>query len=276
MDFVPDFNVARQSLKYVDFSTYSRAYVITNEDLRYSMKYVPKYCERALTVAVSGDHPLFASLYGAKHVDTFDISYNAKCIMDIKVAAINVSNANSYGAYVSLIYDLWRFGGRKMGYLNSISYKLPAKEIEYIHALGDCHIFRQGSNPGQYKEHFPTKQEYKKLRKIVKKPYNFMLTDIDKLSAHLTDKYDFIHLSNILDHLPMHRHTNIITPLLDYVNVGGRILMLDEFQLNSKKKDGIPVGPSCEESCKTIARIYNDWRFVRDEEHFINVLERFR
>ena len=78
MDFVPDCDVANKTIRCGEFSRYSEAYVITNEDLRESMGFMPKKCNHALTVAASGDHPLFASLYGAKHVDTFDISYNAK------------------------------------------------------------------------------------------------------------------------------------------------------------------------------------------------------
>ena len=274
MDFEPDVDVAKKYVKLVEFSTYSMAYVITNEDLRQSMQFVPKNCNRALVTAASGDHPLFCSLYGARQVDTFDISYNAKCIMDIKTAALKCMG---HVAYIELLKNLHLCQNiQHVPNMEYISKIIPKTEWEYLYALGGCHIFRKGSNPERYKGHFPTKQEYKKLCEVVKKPYNFMLADIDSLSAHLTQKYDFIHLSNILDHLPIHRHINIITPLLDYVNVGGRILMLDEFQLNSMKENGISVGPSCEEACKNIVRIYNDWRFVRNETHFINVLERFR
>ena len=100
MDFVPNSNIAYNCLRKGVFSQYSRAYVITNEDLRYSLQFMPKETNRALTVAASGDHPLFCSLYGAKYVDTFDISYNAKCVMDIKVAALR----NNFDFYFQKVH----------------------------------------------------------------------------------------------------------------------------------------------------------------------------
>jgi len=41
------------------YSSQSEAYKQTNEDLRSAMRFMPKNCNRALTVAASGDHPLW-------------------------------------------------------------------------------------------------------------------------------------------------------------------------------------------------------------------------
>lgn len=80
MKFVPDIDRAKKQVIYSYFSEYSPAYVVTNENLRTIKDFMPQNCNRALTVAWSGDHPLFCSLYGAKYVDTFDVTINAECI----------------------------------------------------------------------------------------------------------------------------------------------------------------------------------------------------
>ena len=100
MDFTPDVCMAKRSCDGDGFSAYSRAYINTNEKLRLSMKYMPKNCNKALVCTASGDHALFASLYGAERVDVFDVSYNAKCIIDMKVAALNCLNREEYSEFL--------------------------------------------------------------------------------------------------------------------------------------------------------------------------------
>jgi len=48
MEFVPDYNSAREKALSTGFSKYSSAYIITNEDLRESMRFMPDKCEKAL------------------------------------------------------------------------------------------------------------------------------------------------------------------------------------------------------------------------------------
>ena len=275
MDFVPDCKSACEAIKLSDmFSRYSKAYVITNEDLRESMGFMPKKCNRALTVAASGDHPLFASLYGAKHVDTFDISYNAKCIMDIKVAALSFMRCDTYKNLLDDLY--WINDIQKVPKIKKILQKLPITEFNYLCNMKGHMLFSHGLEPLSFHEkQFPTKQEYKKIRKFVKKPYNFIMTDIGNLSDHLTETYDFIHLSNVLDYVPMFKITNTITPLLKHVNVGGRILMLDENRLIHEQNYGFQYGPTCAYSCETVVRIFKGWRFIK-ANNCINILERLR
>ena len=275
MDFVPNCDMAREAVRFGDiFSRYSPAYVITNEDLRESMSLMPKQTNRALIVAASGDHPLFASLYGAKHVDTFDISYNAKCIMDIKVAALGVMRCDSYKYLLNDLY--WNTDIKQVPKIKKISKKLPDAEFEYLCNMKGQLLFNHGLEPLSFhEEKFPTKQEYKKLRKLVKNPYHFIMTDIEKLSNHLTETYDFIHLSNVLDYVSMYKYTNVITSLLEHVNVGGRILMLEENRLIHEQKYGFQYGPTSVYSCETITRIFNSWRFIK-ADNCINILERVR
>ncbi len=232
MDFVPDYKVAQKQIRQsgilnaYPFGTYSNAYIVTNEDLRKSMRFVPENCENALVVAASGDHPLFCSLSGAKHVDTFDISYNAKCIMDIKVAALNSLNYSEYGDFLDGLY-MRRYNLHPITDINKmdeILYRLPKIESDYIHFLKDEGLFVCGPRPSTAGV-LPTFMEYEKLRKTITQPYNFILSNIVNLSTSLTKSYDFIHLSNIFDYLIENDFKKLLLSIMKFVNPGGRIVM---------------------------------------------------
>ncbi len=261
MNFVPDSNIAHNCLCKGAFSQYSRAYVITNEDLRYSLQFMPKETNRALTVVGSGDHPLFASLYGAKHVDTFDISYNAKCIMDIKVAALQ-SGLDLFD-YEQMLYELFYcrdITGLKN--IDKIYEKLPSVEYKYLCDMKKVSLFHQGANPQLYSRFLPNKREYGRLKDIVQKPYTFILSDIKDLGAKITKTYDFVHVSNIFDYVPRDKSFDVLSSLLKLVNPNGRILVHNQM---------VWSGPSC----RKIAETFNNWRHIKEKDN-INILERIR
>ncbi len=228
MDFVPDYTIAKRSVTpgYVGFTTYSRAYAVTNENLHKTMCLIPKNAKSALVTAASGDHPLFCSLRGIENVDTFDISYNAKCIMDIKVIALKYLG---YHNYMHLLDDLFMVGHRSIDdfadikHMPEILCNLPKIESDYLHAVNGAPLFSSGVRPTDSDCLFSS-YEYSRLRKKVTKPYNFILTDIHYLGKRLTKSYDFIHLSNILDYVSEGDYKETIVPLMEHVNVGGRIV----------------------------------------------------
>ncbi len=227
MDFVPDYEIALKQISAGEtfFGTYSQAYTVTNEKLRKTMRFMPEKCQDALVVAGSGDHPLFCSLYGAKNVDTFDISYNAKCIMDIKVAALQCLN---YKEYTHLLDDLYAkhkdlIPVTEIAKMGEILSKLPKTERDYIYALRNVPMFSRGDAPKITKNAL-TFCEYYKLRAKLIQPYNFMLTDIMNLSKSLTKSYDFIHLSNVFDYVRSGEYANLVLSLMEHINPGGRIV----------------------------------------------------
>lgn len=221
MDFIPDVSIAKKGVQKDVFFQYSMAYVVTNENLRESMQFMPVNRNQALVVAASGDHPLYCSLYGAKHVDTFDISYNAKCIMDIKTSAMK---SLTHSEYINLLRELSETRNVKdVPNMDKISKFLPPIEWKYLCEMNGYRLF---SNSKVTSDKFlVSNEEYEKLQEIVEKPYNFIMTDLASLSAHLTKSYDFIHLSNILDYVyDQGNKFFTIYPLLKHVNVGGRII----------------------------------------------------
>ena len=211
------------------FNEQSHAYITTNEDLRTPMEFfMSANCNRALTVAASGDHPLFCSLYGAKYVDTFDVTINAKCIMDIKTAAIKLLKRDEY---IEMLENLWwRTDALKAPHMDQVSTRLPAGQYEYLCSTQGTRLFSQDLWCGANSKYLPSDFEYEKLQNIVQQPYNFIHTDIVKLNACLDKSYDFIHLSNIFDHIDdTEEHWRILYPLLKHVNIGGRVLSYQLF-----------------------------------------------
>ncbi len=268
MDFVPDYTLAKKQVHEEYFNRYTSAYVVTNEDLRISMNFVPKKCNNALVVAASGDHPLFCSLYGAQHVDTFDVSYNAKCMMDIKVAALNCMDYVDYGQFLEDLHISCKSQSvniTNVKYMDKILQKLPKTEAEYIRALNEEPLFSRGPSP-IVSGVLPTFKEYCKLRKKIVKPYDFFLTGISKLETYLEKSYDFVHLSNIFDYVSEGSYADLLLPLMQHLNPGGRIV-LENFD------DDCGFGLDYMER-KILSNVNNS--FVLKKSKYLHILERVR
>lgn len=201
------------------FASYSTAYVATNEDLRNTLKCMPKDTNRALTVAASGDHPMFTKLYGAKYVDTFDISFNARLIMDIKTIALSLLSHKEYRQLLTCLYFFENIMGIKN--MPLIMEKLTPFEQQYIQEMGEKHLF---SKDVQLVPSLPTKTEYKKMQQTITKPFRFIWSDLQTLHKKLTKTYDFMHLSNIFDYLGTYQNcVDVLCSLMPYTNPGCKI-----------------------------------------------------
>ena len=216
----PDIKTAKECLEKGGFSEYSKAYIVTNEHLRLVLKYIPKQSD-ILTVAASGDQPLFWLLREPKSVDTFDVSYNAKVIMDIKTAAIP---RLPFGAYRNLLNGLYEEYDIKDIYeMPEIIKTLPAEEQEYIEQINGKGFIRSDMTLFFSSYLFMQKPEYKKVKERLHGPFNFIWTDITSLHTKLNKTYDFIFLSNIFDYASDKQITDVLLSLVPYVNLDGKI-----------------------------------------------------
>jgi len=205
------------------FDEYSAAYAVTNEDLRHAMRFIPKNTENALVVAGSGDHPMFAALCNAKNIDAFDITYNAKLIMDIKTTALKILNRDEYQ---KLVIDLYKMGDKieSIENMQPIIKKLSHIEQKYISEMRGHNLFCHGLHPSGYiKRPVPYEPEYNQMRKVINKPFNFIWSDITTLHTKLNKKYDFIHLSNIMDYMNERDGADTVISLLKYTRPGSVI-----------------------------------------------------
>lgn len=208
---------------YPVFNKYSPAYAVTNEDVRKSMKYIKKSYKTALTVAASGDHPLFCKLYGIEHVTTFDISYNAKVVMDLKTLALQHLTLNQY---YEMQNSLWHnINVRHAAHTQDIISKLSSEVQQYIDGMNGYLLFDNGRfRSERYQKYALQQQEFSKLKQIVHEPFDFIWSDVKKLK--LKQSYDFIHLSNICDFLPYVAIQKVLIKMLNHTNTGGSIVML--------------------------------------------------
>lgn len=231
----PNLNVARASYGKPDYKfgtmylpwpgnpmEYSHAYVVSNENLRHTTGLTRDMGRKVLTVAGSGEQPLFYTLNGATQIDTFDISYCARAIMDIKTQAIK--SGMPYEQYVQLLTDLHNApSASQVKGISSILPRIPAHSAKLIRGMDGYRIFGNGLRPEYYATEMISADEYATLQKKLSGHFNFIWSNVADLHTHLTTEYDVINLSNIFEWVP-----ELIQPTLqnlrNYVRPGGYIL----------------------------------------------------
>lgn len=214
------------------------AYTISNEDQRWATNVVPGV-KSVLTVAGSGDQALFYKLAGARTIDTFDITCNARVIQDIKYAAIKHLNREDY---IDLITRLHRADGIAIEFLACALWKyLPEDTRKIIERSKHSMVFGCGLSASEYPENIPTESEYAELKKKLKKPFNFIWSDLDSLSAQLTKKYDLINISNIFDYCRnSHEQIQILRGLSQHLKTNGHVVSLPQIQRCTYKEFNLP------------------------------------
>ena len=207
---------------------FSPAYVISNEDQRWATTVVPNV-RKVLTVTGSGDQAIFYTLAGATIVDTFDMTYNARAIQDIKFAAIKKCSIQEY---FKLLTDLfYAHNISTIPDMKKIMPMLPRETCEIIGHPWNTDMFQAGMDATYYPENILTHAEYMKLRKKLKNPFNFVQCDLYDLSAKISDTYDLINISNIFDYCyDAVTQANILRGLTDHLNIGGHIAYLPQRQ----------------------------------------------
>ena len=181
------------------FSSYSPAYMSSNEQLQSIMQILKPMGKNVLAVTGSGDAPLFFTAYGAQHVDTFDISYNARVVMDIKTYMLK--NNFCFYDYVHVLRDIQT----APDVLNCVSgdvvmHAVTHDTLDYLRGMRGCRIFMHTSN-GEI-ACFPDSTEFAAMKQNVRGRYNFIWSDLFDLSGRITDKkYDIIYLSNVLQYV---------------------------------------------------------------------------
>lgn len=238
MKQTPNAAEAREIIKNtpkLHFNRYSPAFIMSNEDIRKDLKlYKPKKFDNVLTVAASGDQPLFCKVFGAKKVTTFDISYNAKVITDIKYAALHTMTNGEYWKFLGDLQDE-NYKSRVPNWYR-VAPKLDTEVQNYVHDLDDVQLFSNGYICS-YKRAFES-GEYANLQKNLDKPFPFIWANITELGGELTESYDFVHLSNALDYVAEPDMEPSLIAIMKHTNVGGRVFV--------RSKNNPWVKPSCE------------------------------
>lgn len=217
----------KRGTPYIPLTTqplyYSHAYVVSNENLRHTTGLTRHMGHKVLTVAASGEQPLFYTLNGATQIDTFDVSYCARAIMEIKTQAIK--SGMPYEQYVQLLTDL--HSAPSASQVNGMSDILPQiseNSANFIRGMDGYRIFGNGLRPEYYAKQMISADEYVTLQNKLTGHFNFIWSDVTNLHTHLDTTYDVINLSNIFEWNP-----KLIQPTLqnlhDYIRPDGYILV---------------------------------------------------
>lgn len=202
---------------------YSHAYVLSNENLRHTTGLTRDIGHRVLTVAGSGDQPFFYTLNDATQTDTFDISFCAKAIMDIKTAAIQ--SGMPYGEYRKMLFQLHKApAASQVKHIPEILNRIPRDSAEFVRGMDGYKIFGNGLNPDMYPEEALNPDEYAHLQKAITGPFKFIWSDVANLHAHLIGEYDVINLSNIFEWSPGLTIPTLAS-LRNHIRPGGIILV---------------------------------------------------
>ena len=245
--------VKKHFLNY-GFSPYSAAYVVTNENLRNALDCIPKDAKKALTVAASGDHPMFTALRGVKNVDTFDISFNARLIMDIKTNALSLLEHKEYCQLLKDIHCSKDIMSVKN--IPQIIQKLNPFEQKYITEMHKYYLFSRESIINPFS--LPTATEFSQMQQIINKPFKFIWSDIKSLHKQLKKSYDFIHLSNIFDYLSIPESVNILHKLMKRTNPNGVICFTELVSTTPDK-----MRQYCEQLKEIVNTDTQSWDFHR-------------
>lgn len=204
------------------FSQYSPSYVVTNEDVRWVSETTHNTAKRVLTTAGSGDHPIFYKLNGAEIVDTFDISFCAKVIMDIKTTAIKQLSRDQYINLLNKMYKANRLSS--IPHMKDLAQEIPLLSAYFIKQMDSYQIFAKGNEPSCYKYIFPTYAEYSAMKQLITSPFNFIWCDLMNLHSKLIGKYDVINLSNILEYSSAKEIENVLLSLKPHLSKDGLII----------------------------------------------------
>lgn len=249
--FDKDTPLTPQNLARIEnFSYYSPAYVLSNENLRWVTGLTRDSGRRVLTVAASGDQALFYSINGADKIDTFDVSFCSKAIMDIKTALLQTMSRDEYIALLIALHNTKDV--QHVAYMSEILEQIPQDSAQFVRAMRGRKIFSNGLTPNDYKEFYPTAQEYKQMRDAVNNYFKFIWTDIGSLHTHLTAEYDVINLSNILEYMGTQQIHNTLASLRNHVRPGGYIIaQTGDWGINKK----LPAYQAASEKFKKWAKI---------------------
>ena len=214
--------ISDADINMTNFGQYSPAYPTTNEDWRFAMRELNPAGKSVLTVTGSGDQPIAFAISGARDVDTFDTTFFARVIMDMKTSAIQTMDHGQYDKFVKTLRDI-RSVHEIPGFDKIVSV-CPMQSILAAKQMKGCKIFNAGC--GTREEYMPNESEYDAAKKIIKQPINFIWSDLAELNGQLDKEYDIIYLSNIFEYFSNRKKiTNVLNDLRPFVKNGGEIML---------------------------------------------------
>lgn len=226
-----------------NFGPYAPAYAATNEDWRFAMHELNPMGKSVLTVAASGDQPIAFQLSGARDIDTFDTTYFAKVIMDIKTSALQTMDC---AQYKNMLVELRNArSASDIPNYDKIKNVCPRETLSAIRQMNGCRIFGMGT--GIRDEYLPNEAEYNVAKQTVKKPIRFIWSDLESLHTKLDKKYDLIYLSNIFEYYhDANKITQTLNSLYPFLTDNGEIMLFTSWVHTNTSEMIVDAANKCE------------------------------
>lgn len=226
------------------FYKYSPAYLSSNENVDEIINCLLPRGKSVLSVVGGGDMPLSLSAYGAKYIDTFDISINAYLVMRLKMHMLqNNLDKERYECVLNNLSGEREFTKSGAWEIVYDAFKDDKGIMKYLYDMNGCTIW--GNVPGNPYWKMGNFQ-YDAIKYSVPKSYNFIWSDLYNLPPKLNGKkYDIIYLSNILQYA---KDDDVILDTVNrlhpHINKNGTIVLdalnpmyCDEYEFLNDKLD---------------------------------------
>ncbi len=225
-DFKIDYDFARWCYRDGRFDecavpqSFRPAFVMTNENLRRQIPAFGRVSGDILTVAASGDQPIYYALNGARSITTFDETFCARVIMDLKIAMVQKL---PYSKYRRMMADLAsiRGGIMEIDGVADLLPLMPNKTSDFMRKMSAYNIFGYGWAAD---DAYFTPYEFIGAKNMKLQPFEFIWSDITNLHTKLHQKYDVINVSNIFDWIDTDMVLPTVQRLFCFLRPGGYIL----------------------------------------------------
>lgn len=180
-------------------------FLFTNENIAgYLQQMNSVNGKKVLTVASSGDHAFECMLNGAQHIDTFDVNYLQKHIVELKSKMIKYL---PYFDFMRFFFDKQNFFNREI--IKPIWHTFsPGLKIflNKYYRSGDSSMFRYRKSQSPYYNvdritYIRDPAAYEHLGRIMPNNINFKRTDLTNITKQFEATYDTILLSNISEYM---------------------------------------------------------------------------
>lgn len=214
------------------FNTNTFIYKFTNESIDRYQKYLFNR-DKILSVTASGDQILNSILFGSKEIDSFDISRFPKYYFELKKAAILSFSRDEFldffvGEHFALsngfishkrtieskkIKEYYSAFNQKMKdndkyFWDEIFRTFDINQVFKSPLFNPDDLYFQHLNPYLYDGY------YESLQKVITDvEVHHYVGNIKELSQILNTKYDFVHLSNIINYTDLKEYREILNHL---------------------------------------------------------------
>lgn len=189
--------------------------------------------DKLLSITSSGDQILNSILFGSREIDSFDISRFPKYYFELKKAATLSLSRDEFldffiGEHFALSngfvsYNRTIESKKIKEYYHSFHQNMKENDKEFwdeifssfdIHQVLQSHMFNSDEPYFQSLNPYLYDGNYESLQKVISDAeVHHYVGNIKELSQVLNTKYDFVHLSNIIDYTDLKEYREILNHL---------------------------------------------------------------